>query len=45
MHGLKETSVLPRTVWTIAHLAIVCMVAWVSFGDGLTVLGNWTGQS
>ncbi len=42
---MKETSVLPRTVWTVAHLAIVCIVAWVSIGDGLTVLGSWTGQS
>ena len=45
MHGLEETSHSPRTVWTIAHLAIVVVVAWLYFGSGISTAGNWGGQS
>jgi len=45
MHGLEETSHSPRTVWTIAHLAIVVVVAWLYFGNGISTAGSWGGQS
>lgn len=45
MHGLEETTHLPRTVWTIAHLAILSVVAWLYFGGGISDVGNWAGQS
>lgn len=45
MHGLKETTQLPRTVWTIAHLAIVASVAWLLFGGGITTVGSWVGYA
>lgn len=45
MHGREETSYQPRTVWTVAHLAIVLMVAWMYFGGGIAVVGNWFGQA
>lgn len=44
MHGREETSYLPRTVWTVAHLAIVLMVAWMYFGGGIAVVASWFGQ-
>ncbi|MDA7948132.1 MAG: DUF1295 domain-containing protein [Hyphomicrobiaceae bacterium] len=43
MHGVQETSSLPRTIWTIAHLLIVCAVAWLYFGNGIQTIGRLAG--
>lgn len=43
MHGIEETSNLPRTVWTLAHLVMVCAVAWLYFGGGIETVGGWAG--
>ena len=40
MHGAEETSQLPRTVWTVAHLVIVLTVAWLYFGGGSAAAGD-----
>lgn len=45
MHGLEESTYLPRTVWTLVHLLIVLAVAWLYFGGGISVAGNWVDQS
>ena len=45
MHGSHEITHLPRTVWTIVHLVFVLAAAWLYFGDGISIFGNWFGQS
>ena len=43
MHGHEETSFVPRTVWTAAHLLIVGIAAWLYFVGGMATVGNWFG--
>lgn len=45
MHGHEETSYLPRTVWTAAHLLIALIVAWFYFAGGVETVGTWLGRS
>jgi protein-S-isoprenylcysteine O-methyltransferase Ste14 len=44
MHGVPETTHLPRTVWTVAHLVIVLAVGWLYFGGGIATVGDVFGQ-
>jgi protein-S-isoprenylcysteine O-methyltransferase Ste14 len=45
MHGSHEITQLPRMAWTMVHLVFVLAVAWLYFGGGISVVGNWFGQS
>lgn len=44
MHGVKETTLVPRTVTAIVHLGLVGLVAWLYFGSGLETLADWFNQ-
>lgn len=44
MHGQEETTKVPRIAWTIAHLCILAVSAWILFGGGISVVGKWVGE-
>lgn len=44
MHGIEETTRLPRTVWTVVHLGMLGIVGWLLFGGGVETIGSWARQ-
>lgn len=45
MHGERETSRLPRTVWVVLHAAQVGVALWILLGGGYAVIGRWFGAT
>ncbi len=43
MHGAKETSFLPRTLWAFLHLLLVGVAWWILFGGGYSAVAGWIG--
>lgn len=45
MHGIEETTNLPRAVWTMVHLCMVGIVGWVYFDQGIETIGHYFQQN
>jgi protein-S-isoprenylcysteine O-methyltransferase Ste14 len=45
VHGERETSRLPRTVWVVLHAAQVGVALWILLGGGYAVIGRWFGAT
>ncbi len=44
MHGINETTRLPRTVWTVAHLGLLGLAGWLLLAGGVETVGFWVRQ-
>lgn len=44
MHGQYARSIVPKLVWTVAHLGLLYLAAWIYFGGGIVAIGNVLGQ-
>lgn len=44
MHGERETSIVPRVTWIVAHLALLIAAGWIYFAGGYERFGALFGQ-